>query len=167
MSHVTRYELRTVAVFQDLPDEQLDWFLEHATELVLAPGESYIRAGNAADRMFVVLDGELQVQFEGANENVFTISAGSVTGLLPYSRMTVFPGTGRALQTSRILTFPATRFEELLSRMPLLGRRLVGIMVDRTREVTRGGCERTDSACFWRLERSVSARWVNRRHANR
>jgi signal transduction histidine kinase len=156
MSHVTRYELRTVAVFQDLPDEQLDWFLEHATELVLAPGEIYIRAGNAADRMFVVLDGELQVQFEGANENVFTISAGSVTGLLPYSRMTVFPGTGRALQTSRILTFPATRFEELLSRMPLLGRRLVGIMVDRTREVTRGEQQRDRLAALGKLSAGLA-----------
>ena len=61
MANVSRDELRTVAVFHDLPDEQLDWFLEHATEVRLAPGEIYIRAGVPADRMVVVLEGELQV----------------------------------------------------------------------------------------------------------
>ena len=47
MSNVTREELRTVAVFHDLPDEQLDWFLEHATEIRLQPGEIYVRVGRA------------------------------------------------------------------------------------------------------------------------
>ena len=60
MSDVTREELRTVAVFHDLPDEQLDWFLEHATEVRLQPGEIYVRAGDLADKMMVVLEGELQ-----------------------------------------------------------------------------------------------------------
>jgi len=156
MSSVTRYELRAVPVFQDLPDEQLDWFIEHATEVRLAPGEIYIRAGDPADRMFVVLDGELQVQIEGSNENVFTTSAGAVTGLLPYSRMKVFPGTGRALQPSRALTFPAALFDQLLSRIPLLGRRLVAIMVDRTREVTRGEQQRDRLAALGKLSAGLA-----------
>src|SRR5208337_3698650 len=103
MPNVSRDELRTVAVFHDLPDEQLDWFLDHATEVRLAPGEVYIRTNEPADRMIVLLQGELQVQLEGSNENVFTSPAGTVTGVLPYSRMKVFPGTGRAVQPSRML----------------------------------------------------------------
>ena len=47
MSNVTREELRTVEVFHDLPDEQLDWFLEHSTEVRMQPGEIYVRAGDA------------------------------------------------------------------------------------------------------------------------
>ena len=35
MANVTREELRTVEVFHDFPDEQLDWFLQHATEVRL------------------------------------------------------------------------------------------------------------------------------------
>jgi CRP-like cAMP-binding protein len=134
MSSVTKEELRTVGVFHDLPDEQLDWFLERATEVRLAPGEIFIRPGDPADRMAVLLEGELQVRSEGSNDDVFSIPAGSVTGLLPYSRMTVYPNTGRAVQPSRILTFPGALFDELLTRMPELGRRLVATMVDRTRE---------------------------------
>src|SRR5271165_2889075 len=156
MPNVTRDGLRKVAVFQDLPDEQLDWFLEHATELRLAPGEIYIRAGEPADRMVVVLEGELQVRFDGSNENVFTSHAGAVTGLLPYSRMAVFPGTGRAVQPSQVLTFPGALFDELLSRMPELGRRLVATMVDRTRETTRREQQRDRLAALGKLSAGLA-----------
>src|SRR5271169_3033826 len=156
MSNVSKDELRTVGVFHDLPDEQLDWFLGHATEVRLAPGDIYIRAGAPADRMFVVLEGELQIQLEGSNENVFTISAGTVTGLLPYSRMTVFPGTGRAVQASRAVTFPGALFDELLTRMPELGRRLVATMVDRTRETTRREQQRDRLAALGKLSAGLA-----------
>jgi len=156
MANVSRDGLRTVSVFHDLPDEQLDWFLEHATELRLAPGDIYVRSGDPADRMMVVLEGELQIQFEGSNENVFTISAGAVTGLLPYSRMTVFPGTGRAVRPSRVLTFPAVLFDQLLSRMPELGRRLVATMVDRTRETTRREQQRDRLAALGKLSAGLA-----------
>ena len=95
---VARDELRTVGLFQDLPDEQLDWFLEHATELRLQPGEISMRAGEPADRMMVLLEGEVQARVEGSNENLFTIQAGSVSGVLPYSRMKTFPATSRAVR---------------------------------------------------------------------
>ncbi len=106
MPSVSRDELRTVPVFHDLPDDQLDWFLEHATEHRLAPGDMYVRAGDPADRMVVVLEGELQARLEGPDETSFTTHAGSVSGILPYSRMTVFPANGRAVQPSLVLTFP-------------------------------------------------------------
>ena len=156
MAKVSKDELRTVSVFHDLPDEQLDWFLEHATELRLAPGEIYIRAGEPADRMMVVLEGELQIRIEGSNENVFPVSAGAVTGLLPFSRMTVFPGTGGAVQPSRVLTFPGALFDELLSHMPELGRRLVATMVDRTREVTRREQQRDRLAALGKLSAGLA-----------
>ncbi len=156
MANVSKEELRAVGVFHDLPDEQLDWFLEHATELHLTPGEIYIRAGAPADKMMVVLEGELQIQFEGSNENVFTIAAGTVTGLLPYSRMTVFPGTGRAVQASRVLTFPGALFDELLTHMPELGRRLVATMVDRTRETTRREQQRDRLAALGKLSAGLA-----------
>src|SRR6185436_7577373 len=55
---------------------------------------------------------------------------------LPFSRMTQFTVTGRAATPSRILRFPVRLFPELLQRMPILAKRLVGIMSDRVREMT-------------------------------
>ena len=156
MTTVSRDELRTVAVFQDLPGKQLDWFLERATEVRLAPGEIYVRKGDPADRMMVLLEGELQIRIDGPNENVFTLHAGSVSGVLPYSRMTVFPGTGMAFQPSRILTFPSAFFDELLSHLPELGRRLVATMVDRAREATRGEQQRDRLAALGKLSAGLA-----------
>jgi signal transduction histidine kinase len=156
MSNVTREELRAVEVFHDLPDEQLDWFLENTTEQRLEPGEVYVRAGDVADKMIVVLEGELQARFEGANENVFTTHAGTVSGILPYSRMKVFPANGRAVKPSRILIFPSGRFDDLLTHLPELGRRLVATMVDRARESTRGEQQRDRLAALGKLSAGLA-----------
>jgi signal transduction histidine kinase len=156
MNTVSRDELRTVAVFHDLPDDQLDWFLAHSTELRLVPGDVYVRSGDPADRMMVVLEGELQARVTGPNENVFTIHAGNVSGVLPYSRMKIFPATGSAIQPSRILTFPAALFDQLLGHLPELGRRLVATMVDRAREATRGEQQRDRLAALGKLSAGLA-----------
>src|SRR5271165_6254605 len=151
MPKVSRDELRTVTVFHDLPDEQLDWFLEHATEVRLQPGEISTSAVDPADKMVVILEGELQARFPPPSENVFTVTAGAVTGVLPYSRMITFPATTRAVRPTRILIFPSALFDDLLRNMPELGRRLVATMVDRTRETTRAEQHRDRLAALGKL----------------
>lgn len=131
-------ELLRVPVFVDLPDDQLDWFLSQSTEMRLKAGESYARQGDPADAMFVMLEG----QFEGRGELngetvVFNLERGSVTGVLPFSRMKQFTVGGRAVTDSRALRFPASLFPDLVQKMPELTKRLVGLMSDRIREVTR------------------------------
>jgi signal transduction histidine kinase len=131
-------ELLKVPIFADLPDDQLDWFLSQTTEMHLKAGESYSRQGDPADAMFVMLEG----QFEGRGELngetvVFSLEPGSVTGVLPFSRMKQFTVGGRAVTASRALRFPAALFPDLVQKMPELTKRLVGLMSDRIREVTR------------------------------
>jgi signal transduction histidine kinase len=131
-------ELLKVPIFVDLPDDQLDWFLSQTTEMHLKAGESYSRQGDPADAMFVMLEG----QFEGRGELngetvVFSLEPGSVTGVLPFSRMKQFTVGGRAVTDSRALRFPASLFPDLVQKMPELTKRLVGLMSDRIREVTR------------------------------
>ena len=153
---VTREELRTVEAFHDLPDEQLDWFLANSAEMRFAAGDNYVRAGEPADKMMVVLEGELQVRRPDAPETFFAIPAGSVSGVLPYSRMKVFPANGRAVAPSRVLIFPASLFDELGTRMPVLVRRLVSTMVDRTREVTRIEEQRDRLAALGKLSAGLA-----------
>src|SRR5258708_1106473 len=133
-----RSELLRVPVFVDLPDDQIEWFLSQAQEIHLKAGDTYSRQGEPADAMFVILEGEVQGRGDIGSESVtFTIGAGSVTGVLPFSRMKQFTVSGRAVKESRILRFPATLFPDLVQKMPELARRLVGLMSDRIREVTR------------------------------
>ncbi len=133
-----RSELLRVPVFVDLPDDQIEWFLSQAQEIHLKAGDTYSRQGEPADAMFVILEGEVQGRGDIGSESVtFTIGAGSVTGVLPFSRMKQFTVSGRAVKESRILRFPATLFPDLVQKMPELAKRLVGLMSDRIREVTR------------------------------
>jgi signal transduction histidine kinase len=156
MPGVSKEELRTVPAFQDLPDDQLDWFLSHTTEVSLAPGDISIHAGEPADRMIVMLEGEVQARLENSPDTVYTSLSGMVTGILPYSRMKIFPATGRAVRPSRMLVFPAAMFDDLLSHMPELGRRLVATMVDRTREVTRAEQQRDRLAALGKLSAGLA-----------
>jgi signal transduction histidine kinase len=70
--------------------------------------------------------------------------------------MKVFPGTGRAVKPSRILAFPAAKFDDLLTHLPELGRRLVATMVDRTRESTRGEQQRDRLAALGKLSAGLA-----------
>jgi signal transduction histidine kinase len=135
---VEKSELRRVTEFADLPDDQLDWFISQAQEMNLKAGEVYSRQGDPADAMFVILEGHLQGRGElGGEVFVFDLEPGDVTGILPFSRMKTFTVGGRAETDSRALRFSASLFPELIQKMPVLTQRLVGLMSDRIREVTR------------------------------
>ena len=135
---VEKSELLRVPVFADLPDDQLDWFISQAQELHLKAGETYSRQGDPADAMFVILEGHLHGRGELNGESiVFDLEPGDVTGVLPYSRMKQFTVGQRAETDSRALRFPASLFPDLIQKMPELTKRLVGLMSDRIREVTR------------------------------
>src|SRR5260370_39955893 len=131
-------ELLRVPAFADLPDDQLAWFISQSQELQIKAGNAYVRQGDPADAMFVVLDGQLEARGEFAGEAfVFSTKPGDVTGVLPFSRMKQFTVTGRAITDGRVLRFPAALFPDLVQKMPELAKRLVGLMSDRIRETTR------------------------------
>jgi len=135
---IEKSELLRVPVFVDLPDDQIAWFLSEVQELRLQAGETYLRQGDPADSMFVVLEGQLQARGELGGETIIVSNKpGDVTGVLPFSRMKQATVTGRAVTESRLLRFPASLFPELVQKMPELTKRLVGVMSDRIREVTR------------------------------
>ena len=135
---VAKSELVRVPAFADLPDDQLVWFLSKSQETHLAAGETYVRQGDPAEWMYVLLEGQFQFRGEfGGETAVFSPKTGEVTGVLPFSRMKQFMVTGRAITDARILKFPASLFPELVQKMPELTTRLVGFMSDRIRETTR------------------------------
>jgi signal transduction histidine kinase len=134
----TSSELLQFPAFTDLPDDQIDWFLSQSREVSLKAGEIYSRQGDPANSMFVLLEGEFEWRGELGGETVVIAGkVGDVMGALPFSRLKEFTLTGRAVKDGRILRFPAALFPELVQKMPELAKRLVGLMADRIRQVTR------------------------------
>ena len=150
-------ELRRVPVFADLPDDQLDWFLGNSQEFHVAAGESYIRQGDPADWMFVILEGQFEWRGDlGGDTVIYPAKAGDVTGVLPFSRMKRFSVTFRALNAGRLLKFPASLFPELVKKMPELTARLVGFLSDRVRETTRVEQQRDRLASLGKLSAGLA-----------
>ena len=134
----TKSELLQVPAFAELPEVQIEWFLNHSEEIHVHPGDAYIVQGAPADAMFVLLQGQVHARGElGGQSIVFTFEAGEVGGRLPFSRMKQFTFSARAATETRVLRFPAAQFPELVQHMPELASRLVGVMSDRIREATR------------------------------
>jgi signal transduction histidine kinase len=131
-------ELLRVPAFADLPEDQITWFIGQAEELRFKAGDILINPGTPADAMFVLLEGQLQARGEiGGETIIIAVDAGQVTGRLPFSRMKTFTFGARALTDCRILRFPESRYHDLVQKMPELTERLVGMMTDRVREMTR------------------------------
>ena len=152
-----KLELLRVPAFKDLPEEQIEWFLSQAEEIPLKAGETYIRQGDPADAMFIILQGEVQARGEFAGETfIFTSGPGNVGGVLPFSRMKQFTVTGRAITDGRVLRFSTSKFPELIQKMPELVQRLVGLMSDRIREATRIEQQRDRLAALGKLSAGLA-----------
>ncbi len=151
-------ELRGISIFSDLPEEGLAWLASHMTVTALEPGEVFLREGIPADRLFVILEGEMRGQREsdGTDTRVFTAKAGQVTGMLPFSRLTHFPLTTRAVSRARIASLQKDLFPEMLRTMPVLAQRLVGILSDRIRENTRHEQQQEKMAALGKLSAGLA-----------
>ncbi len=131
-------ELRRIAAFSNLPDDQISWFLSHVEEVPVQAGEAFVRQGDPADWMIIFLEGLFQWRGEFGGDTVsLPAQAGDVSGVFPFSRMKRFTVTGRALTDGRLLKFPVALFPELIQKMPELTATLVAMMSDRIREGTR------------------------------
>jgi signal transduction histidine kinase len=151
-------EVRKIAVFNDLPQEQLEWLVSNCLEARFAAGETVYKEGTPAEYMSIFLEGSIfaRRESEGANSPVFIVGKGDVTGLLPFSRMTHLTITGRAEEPVHLLLFPSTLFNEMLHRMPTLGKRLVGLLTDRVREMTRSEQQRDKLAALGQLSAGLA-----------
>jgi len=154
---VDKSELLRVPAFADLPEDQIAWFLSRAEEMRIKAGETYVRQGDPADWLFVILEGQFQWRGEFGGETVvLSGKPGDVTGVLPFSRMKQFAVTGRAVVDGRILRFPTSQFSELVQKMPELTTRLVGLMSDRIRETTRIEQQRDRLASLGKLSAGLA-----------
>ena len=151
------HDLRKISVFSDLPQEHLAWLAEKFEDIRLGPGDVFIRKGDSADWLAVILEGEIRIQRNDDPDGpIYSAVAGEVTGYLPFSRLTTFMGTGRAVIPTRIARLHKSFFPEMLQRMPQLGQRLVAIMSDRIRETTKLETEREKLMALGKLSAGLA-----------
>jgi signal transduction histidine kinase len=151
-------KLRKIAPFADQDQADLEWFIAQSEERRVEVGGITVKEDTPADTMFVMFEGEMRARRENGPQDgpVFIARAGDVSGVLPFSRMKTFGVTGRAVLPIHSLAFPASKFPELFQRMPELSQRLVGLLTDRVRNVTREEQQREKLAALGKLSAGLA-----------
>lgn len=154
----TADELRDVTILKDLQESQLAWFSDHGERIDLGPGDRMFERDQPSDFMFIIVAGTIQ-RFEEIGGQwlvAATNRGGEVTGMLPYSRMTNYPGHAVAAEESRVLRIKASDFKEMLSVSEEIGRRLVAVMSDRVRVDVRLEQQRDRMEALGRLSAGLA-----------
>lgn len=131
--------LERVAPLHGLSYEERLWLARHGEEVVAEPGSVLWEEGAPADRMLLILKGEIHVRRQHNNGpmSLFIGRTGQMTGLLPFSRMKSFGGQGFAVSPVWAFLILNSVFPEMLRVIPSMGQRVVSTLLDRVREVTR------------------------------
>jgi signal transduction histidine kinase len=130
--------LERIGPLQGLPLEDRLWLARHGQEFVAAVGDILFEEGAPADKMILILKGEIHVRRQHSGPMALFIGrAGQMTGLLPFSRMKNSGGQGFAVSPAWGLLIPRSAFPEMLQAIPSMAQRVVSTLLDRVREVTR------------------------------
>src|SRR5260370_5285480 len=140
-------------VFSDLSPEDVSWLASKMEVAHLAPGEIVTLEDSPADRMIVILEGEIAGRREHGpgDGRTYSAGAGRVTGMLPFSRLTHFPLTARAISPVTVALLHVSHFPEVLERAPALGPKLLGVIAARIRETTKADLQREKLMALWKL----------------
>ncbi len=148
-------DLRTIRVFQDLSDSDLEWLSEHMELMESKAGDLVIRSGEPADYLYAIFSGEIRGERPDTGQ-VFSASSGSVTGVLPFSRLTHYPSNAYSPQDTRAGKLHKRHFQEMLQKIPALPERLVAVMADRIRETTRSDQQREKLVALGQLSAGLA-----------
>ncbi len=130
--------LERIGPLQGLPLEDRLWLARNGVEIVAQPGDILFENDQPADRMILILKGEIHVRRDRPGGSMlFFGRAGQMTGLLPFSRMKVSGGQGFAVSPVWALLIHRSKFAEMLEAIPTMTNRVVSTLLDRVREVTR------------------------------
>ena len=108
--------------------------------------------------MVAVLEGAIEIVFSIGGQLVpfVTQRQGTVSGLLPFSRMRIVQRIGTHRWPTRLYRLHQSFFDEMLHVAPSLGPVLVSMMTDRVRETTRLAQQREKMMALGKLSAGLA-----------
>jgi signal transduction histidine kinase len=132
-------DLKKVIALKDIPDEHIRWIAERVKYEEFEDGQLSTKKGDVAEYMWFIPEGRFDYYIEVNGQQVYYYNfqndsvSGGATGLLPYSRMKVFPGFAYAVGKTKRYALHKKYFTELEQLNPELIQRLIGYMTERAR----------------------------------
>jgi signal transduction histidine kinase len=150
--------LRQIPLLADLSESELQWLIDNVEDCRYAAGEVLARTGDPAEYLLIMLEGEIQARADGggANAPVYIATAGEITGVLPQSRMTSMLRTVTAAVPTRVARLHKQHFGKMLTAIPRLDARLVGVMADRIRNTTKSDIQHEKLAALGKLSAGLA-----------
>jgi len=138
MNPVTVATLKTFEALQNVPDEQLQWLIDHSENRLIPDGELFTTPGIPMQGPHFVIDGQMRVFFtqNGSKREINTFGTGEITGYLPYSRGTVSKVYIKAVGDVQVLSYPTDKIRLMIETQFELTQALVHEMSDRVRNFT-------------------------------
>ncbi|MCZ7544677.1 MAG: ATP-binding protein [Anaerolineae bacterium] len=132
--------LRTVPLFEDLPDEELRWVSEISEEIVCHPGQVLIAEGETCperNSILILLEGRLQaIRHVGKQEIVLaTFEAGTFVGEISMLGGLPEPATIRTLCACRVLELKGEAGLQLFLKHPALAHTAIRVLIERVQSL--------------------------------
>jgi signal transduction histidine kinase len=130
--------LRKVEGLDGLTEQEYLWLAENGVEHKAEPGTLLFREGDAPIGMNIILAGEIHVRrAQSGNSAFFIARMGQMSGILPFSKMKGYGGTGFSVGDVWSLDILRENFPAMLAAIPSMAQRSVSVLLKRVREVTR------------------------------
>jgi len=136
LKEVTVEDLKSIEVLKEVPDEQLQWFIDESEHTIIKEGDFFARANDAIVATHIVLRGRIEL-YRVQNNNKITlpeISAGTITGLLPFSRAKNIFANAICLEDTELISLPMEKMRDLIRLNYELTQVFVHVMASRIRE---------------------------------
>ncbi len=142
-----------------IPREEIEWLAAHGRLRHLEAGEVLSsRAAGVVEGLFIVLSGHIALHVDRASgrEKLIEWRAGDVSGMLPYSRLTVPPGDSIAQVPSEIVVIRREDLPSLIRECHGFTSALIHIMVDRARHFTSNDLHADKMASLGKLSAGLA-----------
>ncbi|MEP6681953.1 MAG: ATP-binding protein [Parafilimonas sp.] len=138
MKQLSVRDLKNFEGFASVPDEQLQWLIDHGETFYIEENQLLFNVGDPVDTTFLVLEGKLRICAvqSGKQKELRIIDPGFVTGFLPYTRASFTPAFCEAIKKSWIFKCTAIKLKAGIANNYELTEALVHMMISRVREFT-------------------------------
>lgn len=130
--------LAPLPLFQRISHPQIREILDLATSRRHDEGSPVFRAGDPADRFFLLLDGTIRVVRltpEGEQIIVMHIPAGQLFGIAPAIGAKAYPATAYAAAESLSLSWPTALWHQFVARYEGFGPGVAGLVGERMEQM--------------------------------
>lgn len=130
--------MQGIEALANVEEEDLKWLIAEGEIVSYPAGSMLFKEGDTLQHLFILLEGHSRAWVEQAGESreLGRTAPGDITGVLPYSRMTIIRAYSIASDDMQILSLHRDKFPEMIREHHSLTAAFVHQMTNRVRDFT-------------------------------